>query len=317
MNATVKLTAFALVLGLVFGGAVLAGATFDPTDPEETEMSSHGENGGDHGQSDNGAAPAESAGPVVGGLAVSQDGYTLETQQNLFESGTPARFSFVITDDRGQTVREEFEPEHERELHLIVVRRDTAIYQHLHPRKDDDGTWSVQLTLPEPGVYRAYADFSIDGTGRTLATDLFVPGDFRPEPLPEAASSDFDGGYDVELRAVGAKAGADSELSFAVTRAGQPVEDLEDYLGAKGHLVALREGDLAYLHVHPIADKRDAQAEDEDHVHGKDSGGDTRTHANEISFAATFPSAGRFRLFLQFKTEGEIRTVAYTTEVSR
>ena len=26
---------------------------------------------------------------------------------------------------------------------------------------------------------------------------------------------------------------------------------MEPYLGAKGHLVALREGDLAYLHIHP------------------------------------------------------------------
>jgi hypothetical protein len=55
-------------------------------------------------------------------------------------------------------VRDEFELEHERELHLIVVRRDTAVYQHLHPRKGVDGTWSVQLTLTEPGVYRAYAE---------------------------------------------------------------------------------------------------------------------------------------------------------------
>ena len=34
-----------------------------------------------------------------------------------------------------------------------------------------------------------------------------------------------------------------------------------------------------------------------------------------VSFAATFPSAGRYRLFLQFKHEGRVQTVAFTQEV--
>ena len=331
MNAPVKLVAFALVLGLAFGGAALAGATLDPIDPQETAMSSHSSNDDSHGEIGHGA-PAESehasgqaghggAGPAAGGLAVSQGGYTFEPQRTFFEPGEPTRFSFTIADERGRTVRDEFEPEHERELHLIVVRRDTAVYQHLHPRKGADGTWSLQLTLPEAGVYRAYADFKIDGTGRTLATDLFVPGDFRPESLPEPATSDSDGGYDVELRADGANAGSESALTFAVTRDGQPAENLEDYLGAKGHLVALREGDLAYLHVHPIGrgEHGASSAENGGHDDGHDNeqGDDATTDAHEVSFAANFPSAGSYRLFLQFKTDGEIRTVAYTMEVPR
>jgi len=312
MSASAKLVAFALVLGLAFGGAALAGAALDPTDPEETAVSHGGDDPG-HGQTGHDDTPADAehegdqgrhggAGPAAGGLAVSQAGYTLEPQRTFFEPGKPTRFSFLITDEQGRTVRDEFEPEHERDLHLIVVRRDTAIYQHVHPRKQADGAWSIELTLPEPGVYRAYADFTIEGTGLTLATDLFVRGDFQPEPLPEPTTSDSDGGYDVELRD-DAMAKRESELTFVVSLAGQPAENLEDYLGAKGHLVALRDGDLAYLHVHPTAG-HDDQAEGHD-------------HENEVSFAATFPSAGRYRLFLQFKTEGEIRTVAYTMEVPR
>jgi len=313
MNAPAKLVAFALVLGLAFGGAALAGAALDPTDPEETAVSHAGDDPrrAQTGHDDTPADPEHEGdegrhgggGPAAGGLAVSQAGYTLEPQRTFFEPGEPTGFSFLITDERGRPVRDEFEPEHERELHLIVVRRDTAIYQHVHPRKEADGTWSVELTLPESGVYRAYADFTIDGSGHTLATDLFVRGDFQPEPLPEPTTNDSDAGYDVELRVDGAMAKRERELTFAVSRAGQPAQNLEDYLGAKGHLVALRDGDLAYLHVHPTAG-HDDQAEGHD-------------HENEVSFAARFPSAGRYRLFLQFKTEGEIRTVAYTMEVPR
>ena len=75
-----------------------------------------------------------------------------------------------------------------------------------------------------------------------------------------------------------------------MTRNGAPVA-VQDYLGAKGHLVALRQGDLAFLHVHP----------DE----------------HSLRFMAAFPTPGRYRLFLQFKTEGRVHTAAFTQEVSR
>ena len=66
---------------------------------------------------------------------------------------------------------------------------------------------------------------------------------------------------------------------------------VEDYLGAKGHLVALREGDLAYLHVHAEEDR--------------------------LAFEATFPTPGRYRLFLQVQVEGRLHPVEFTQEVSR
>ena len=65
------------------------------------------------------------------------------------------------------------------------------------------------------------------------------------------------------------------------------------HLGAGGHLVALREGDLAFLHVHPTG-------------HGGDA----------VAFAATFPTVGRYRLFLQFQHEGRAHTVAFTQVVT-
>ena len=87
-----------------------------------------------------------------------------------------------------------------------------------------------------------------------------------------------------------ARAGAQSELAFTVTRDGEPAA-VAPYLGAKGHLVALRQGDLAFLHVHP------------------DEGRPT--------FMATFPTAGTYRLFLQFRAEGRVHTAAFTREVAR
>ncbi|CAM5235457.1 hypothetical protein SVIOM74S_01565 [Streptomyces violarus] len=83
---------------------------------------------------------------------------------------------------------------------------------------------------------------------------------------------------------------------LAVAKNGKPVRNLQPYLGAYGHLVALRSGDLAYLHVHPNGEP-----------------GDGRTKPGpEVSFTATAPSAGAYRLFLDFQHEGTVRTAAFT-----
>ncbi len=290
MNVPTRLVSFAAVVALAFGGAALAGAAIDPTD-EERVAADAGHGGGEeaHGSRSGG-------GTVLSGLAVSQDGFTLEPDRTYFGGPGPKRFTFRIVDDRGRVVRDEYELEAERELHLVVVRRDTALYEHVHPRRGKDGTWSVDLALPEPGVYRAYADFQIGGTKRALATDLFVAGDFRPNPLPEPEPVDGVDGYSVGLSSSQAlQAGQARTLTFSIRRGESRVDDVQPYLGARGHLVALREGDLGYLHVHPV-----------EGVEG-----------NAVAFEATFPTAGRYRLFFQFKTEGRVRTVAYTVEVRR
>ncbi len=89
--------------------------------------------------------------------------------------------------------------------------------------------------------------------------------------------------------------GAVDPLRDGAERAGAPVTDLQPYLGADGHLVALREDDLAFLHVHP----------------------EEGAAPGQIRFAAEFPSAGRYRLSLQFRHDGRVRTVAHTVEVPR
>ena len=162
-------------------------------------------------------------------------------------------------------------------MHFIVVRRDMTGFQHLHPTENPDGTWSVPVTLPDAGSYRVFADFSVDDKPYTLADDLTVDGSVRSQALPAPVRSvDVDGLRVAPDRGRHQGRAPSPSSAFTVTRKGRPVA-IQDYLGAKGHLVALRQGDLAFLHVHP----------DE----------------NRLKFMATFPTAGSYRLFLQFKTD--------------
>ena len=289
MNATGKLTGFAAVLLLVFGGAVAAGGAIGPerdgsgAATEEDAMSAHG-----------GEAGADQAPDPVRGLAVSEGGLELALQRTELRRGVPTELRFSIVGSEGQTV-DDFEFEHEKRMHLIVVRRDGRGFQHVHPELDEDGVWTARLTLRKAGSYRVFADFKHDGEARTLAADLAVDGeaDYRPLPAPATTAGTGDG-YQVRLDRGALRAGREAELRFGVTLDGEPVRT-EPYLGAGGHLVALREGDLAYLHVHPAGDG----------------------HGEAVSFMTEFPSAGRYRLYLQFKDEGRVRTAAFTQEALR
>ena len=143
----------------------------------------------------------------------------------------------------------------------------------------------------EAGAYRVFADFKHEGEARTLAADLTVSGAAHYRALPEpAVMANAGDGYEVRLNAGGVRAGREAGLDFSVSRDGRALET-EPYLGARGHLVALREGDLAFLHVHP----------DED----------------SLAFTAEFPTAGSYRLYLQFKHEGRVHTAEFTQRVSR
>jgi hypothetical protein len=178
-----------------------------------------------------------------------------------------------------------------------VVRRDLTGYQHLHPTRDAQGTWTVPLTLAEPGPLQGLRRLHARGRDRslTLAADLTAPGPYAPQPLPAPAHATSVDGYDVTLDGH-LVAGTSSPLVLTVRRDGEPVTDLEPYLGAYGHLVALRAGDGAYLHVHP-----DGPA----------------AAGPDLAFAAEVPSAATYRLFLEFSHRGVVRTAELTATATR
>ncbi len=301
MKPALTLGTYAAALALVFGAAVGVGNAVGPVGTAGSEPAAHA---GDHAA---GAVHTEApsrgtaAGLEAGGLAVSQEGYTLRLAQDTAAVGAPSELSFTISGPDGRPVTD-YIPSHDRDLHLIVARRDLTGFQHVHPSRDAAGTWSVPLAFAQPGPYKVFADFVPTGRDRalTLAADLTVPGDYAPTPLPADTSVTSVDGYDVAL-AGQLVAGTSSRLTLTVSKDGRPVTDLQPYLGAYGHLVALRDGDLAYLHVHPEGDLADPQ---------------TRP-GPDVVFYADVPAAATYRLFLDFQHAGTVRTAALTATAVR
>lgn len=228
---------------------------------------------------------------------MSANGYLLSPIAAPGRVGEAGTLSFRILDDEGTPVTA-YATTHERNLHLIVVRTDGQDFRHVHPELNQvTGTWSMPWSWTEAGTFRVYADFApAAGSPITLSRTVEVAGEFAPIAPEPTRVSQVDG-YMVTL-AGDLKAGSPSELTLTVTRDGAPVTTLQPYLGAFGHLVALRQGDLAFLHVHPEGTEPTA---------GEQGG-------PAIRFAAQTPTAGRYLLYLDFQIEGTVRTATFVVD---
>lgn len=294
MNTATKVGGFAAGLAAVFGLTVGAGSAFGPdADPKPAGHGVHADN-----KTDAEKPTAAPAADVPGGLMVSQGGYTLGLAQAEMAPADDATVKFTIAGPDGKAVTA-YDVEHEKKLHLIAVRRDFSGFQHVHPELAPDGTWTTKLDLTA-GQWRLFADFKATGAeALTLGADLAVAGSYEPaEPSAQTRTAEVDG-YTVRLDG-DLSAGADAKLTLAVERDGKPITDLEPYLGAYGHLVALRAGDLAYLHVHPDG-----------------APGDGKTKPGpDVVFYAAVPSSGTYHLYLDFKHQGVVRTAAFAVSTS-
>ncbi|MEU4564787.1 hypothetical protein AB0F72_40935 [Actinoplanes sp. NPDC023936] len=296
MRTPVRLGAYAAGLVVIFGVSAGAGKALGPDNSAQTaepaataHTTAHGEPAPSataaHGDpagtatAAHGDPAAEAATPA--GLESVQDGYRLAPLTAALSTTTTTPFEFRILDAGNRPVTD-YTVEHDKELHLIVVRRDLAHYQHVHPTRKPDGTWTIPLKAGAPGQYRVFADFVTAGHDLTLGVDVPAPGDYQPTPLPHPERTAEVDGYRVTL---------DGDLHdprFTITR-GDTVITPEPYLGARGHLVALREGDLAYLHVHPA-------------------------DPDALAFHAEVPSDGVYRLYLDFQHDGKVHTAEFTAD---
>ncbi len=285
MNAAgLKFGGLAVVIAAVFGGAYGIGQLVGPVASEPPPAAAH------DGMADEGHGAAGHDAGVPKGLQVSQDGLSLQVLSTAVAAGQPVDFAFRIVDTEGHAVTS-YTKTHDKLMHLIVARRDLSGFQHVHPVMAADGTWRVPLTFRSAGDYRVFADFQARGAeGLTLGADVPVAGAYTPVELPSPALTSAAGDYRVTLSGA-LKPGTTSKLTLTVDRNGVPVTDLQSYLAAYGHLVALRQGDLAYLHVHPEESNRAGP---------------------NIVFYAEVPSAGTYRLYLDFKHGDVVRTAEFT-----
>ncbi|MBO0812026.1 MAG: heavy-metal-associated domain-containing protein [Microlunatus sp.] len=310
MQPATRLASFAGGLALIFVAAAVAAGAIVPSSVADSWTSSANRSGTEHtgdpmhdstahsGDHARGHSDARHAATAPQGVALERGGYRLADLNAPATVGRRGALTFRILDADSRPVVT-YTRTHEKDLHLIVVRSDGAGFRHLHPTLDDTGRWSVPLTWPTAGSYRVYADFTAAGarTGVTLSRSVEVAGQYRPDLPAEPSRTSSVDGFDVTLSGQ-LEAGAEADLTITVSRDGQPVTTGQPYLGAFGHLVVLRQGDLAFLHVHP---------QGAEPTPGRLSG-------PEIDFMTDVPTPGRYLLYLDFRVDDQVHTATFVLD---
>ena len=238
----------------------------------------------------------------------------VRTTPSAVKSGVPFKMRFDVRHpSSGQAVRD-FEVVHDRRYHLFVISHDMTVFQHIHPEQQFDGSWTIEMTLPKRGAYRVVSDFLPTGgapqlLSRTLMTSDFA-GDLRSEDAhlePDIALRKTVGPLTAELkfdppRLVAGQYGH-LELQLTDSSTGEPVTDLQPYLGAFGHAFILSEDLRNSVHAHP-PEWRDGKEI------ASGLGGPT------VLFEGYMPLPGRYRIWTQFLRRGELTTIPFTFEVS-
>lgn len=259
MSVWARLGAFVVVLLGTFGTAYAVGE----------RMPGHTHSGQSHSH----------VAPLVP-PAFESGNYRLLTDSIVGAKGEPRVITFHLqTIDMEERVTE-FQMAHEALLHAVMIRPDLSGYEHFHPTISDRGSWEV--TLDQPGPWHLIFDSTPKGESApiVLSANLDDEVEVEPVPLPDPDDDVVVDGLHL-LR---------NGLNFSIyNEDGTPATGLEPYLGQAAHLVAIRQGDLSYVHLHAMSEMD-----------------------GMFMFGDTLPQPGTYRLFLQFGHNGTLLTIPFT-----
>lgn len=263
-----------------------------------------------------GSTPTPSA--IVAKYAVK-----LTTDTPIIEASQHFTLTLNIIDANTNAPVTNFDEVHTKLLHLIVVNEELGEFLHLHPDYQGDGRFVLKdVVLPQAANYVVFADFTPTGdTQQVVRNVLEVSGAQSAHAhLTVSAPEAIVGELKIHLDTTeGFTAGADTNLNFHVTNAttGEPVSDLEEYLGAAGHLVIIDPSNQIYIHTHPAGhdDMADMSGMETATPEMADMVMPTQ-YGPHLEFMAAFPTEGLWAMWLQVQYKGEIYTFPYVVEVT-
>lgn len=212
-------------------------------------------------------------------------------------AGTATTLAFTPKNLDNPTAAVPLDVEHEKKIHLIVVSEDLSWFDHIHPEYQANGSYTVVETFPNGGNYHLYADYRPSGGTHQLdKIDVTAKGKaVAAKTYSSPSTADVSGAFSVLMKPddgvfIGNKA---IHFDGVFTRDGKPfdVNQLQNYLGAKGHMVAIHTETKEYVHLHP------------------------EVEGTILHFHTTFEKAGIYRAWLQFMAGGELHTTNFTIVV--
>lgn len=205
----------------------------------------------------------------------------------------------LILDFSNNGKKAELEVSHEKELHLIVVNDELTWFHHIHPTKQENGSYAVTETFPNADKYLLFADYKPKGAEHGLnKAEIFVHGKQtnKPDTTTNKWVSNVDGYTVILVNGNDFKTNRPQHIGISVEQNGKFLtgKDIELYLGAVAHVVLISKQDKEFKHVHPISNEKLP-------IHGE----------------TFFDHAGVYRIWVQFQTSGQLHTADFTINVEQ
>jgi hypothetical protein len=229
----------------------------------------------------------------------------------------------------------DFLPDHGHLMHLFLVRMpDLDRLLHVHPRQIKDDLFAHALPQTEPGRYRLFADI-VHATGlpETMVAEIDVPAlGGAPAGPDDSTASTMSPPSPTRIVRVDngpLRVRQPQLIAFRVDdEKGQPVTDLELYMGMPGHAIVIKRDARVFAHVHPSGTAAMASLTlaaatlpgvDSHATHAMTSHGSPRIAETAlpatVTFPYGFPEAGDYRIFVQVKRAGAVRTGIFDVRV--
>lgn len=214
-------------------------------------------------------------------------------------ANTEIPVSILIKDKSGEPISS-FQTVHEKKMHLFIISKDLAYFSHIHPDYNGDGEFDFTTEFPSGGDYKMIAEFTPEGgVDSSIETHwVHVEGEASPEQpiVPDKKLTKVVDGKSVSLSFDQLEAGKTLHMTFTIEdeKTNKPIKDLEPYLGALGHTVAITADAGNYLHIHPMT---------------------TQGSGPKVTFMTIFPEKGIYKIWGQFQQNGEVFTVPFVIEV--
>lgn len=301
-----------------------AGNSIDSNTPAESHVMTDGDmmTGSDHMMM--GSTQFHEEGDVTQGIVVN---FIAPKNPRV---GTPSKLQFFVNEKPGGKPVDDLEIEHEKYIHVIGMRDDLTEFFHVHPQKTKSGTWSISHVFNEGGSYKIWSDvkqggvvhsfghplLSVVGSDGKVSSSIKQPVDF----LTNAMIGDYQVALNHDAPLV---KGRGETISLTVKNLYGNGVELENYLGAPMHLVAIKDDLTEYIHTHPgsaVSTPNSGGHDNSDGHHGMIDeqqpqlsgsiikmalahGGVEEPHLepSPLLFTATFPKEGVYKLFAQFR----------------
>ncbi len=253
--------------------------------------------------------------PVQAGAEANKSEYFTAFTANpvQLEAGKSAMLSFTpkIKGNEGAPVP--LDLVHEKKMHLILVRDDLSWFDHIHPEFSASGSYDIKVLaqgekfvngrghnetrFDTGGKYWAFTDFKpTGGLNQVHKTELQVAGTpAKTVAYTQPKMTTSVDGYTVVLDPHGSAiaSGTPAHLHIDIMEKGKRLtpDKIENYLGAKAHVVLVETTTKEFVHVHPEA------------------------VGDELEMNTTFAKPGTYRGWLQFQTNGMVHTADFVLKV--